>query len=236
MFTYRGTIVASSDWFSEGVVRKVGNGSSTAFWFDPWVGGLPLKDRYHRLFQVSEQCLELVENMGSREHGQWEWDFRWKRELSVAEFNLFQELLHVVTQSLSLGMEDSWVWTLDPTGSYSVKSAYLAITSVEVAPEPNSLLTRVWKSWAPSKVIVFSWQLLQDRVPTRQNLLRRHVLREASLSLCALCGDFVESINHLFITCDYISIFWYNLARWLGFELVSPNSIASLFEWFLSLG
>ncbi|GAU30313.1 hypothetical protein TSUD_211700 [Trifolium subterraneum] len=192
-----GTIVASSDWFSEGVVRKVSNGSSTAFWFDPWVGGLPLKDRYHRLFQ---------------------------------------ELLHVVTQSPSLGMEDSWVLTLDPTGSYSVKSAYLAITSVEVAPEPNSLLTRVWKSWAPSKVIVFSWQLLQDRVPTRQNLLRHHVLREASLSLCALCGDFVESINHLFITCDCISIFWYNLARWLGFELVSPNRIASLFEWFLGLG
>ncbi|GAU43075.1 hypothetical protein TSUD_194290 [Trifolium subterraneum] len=197
-----GTTVASSDWFSEGVARKVGNGSSNAFWFDPWLGGLPLKDRYHRLFQVSEQCLELVENMGSREHG----------------------------------MEDSWVWTLDPTGSYSVKSAYLAITSVEVAPEPNSLLTRVWKSWAPSKVIVLSWQLLQDRVPTRQNLLRRRVLREASLSFCALCGDIVESVDHFFITCDCISIFWYNLTRWLGFELVSPSSIASLFEWFLGLG
>ncbi|GAU48001.1 hypothetical protein TSUD_404780 [Trifolium subterraneum] len=70
-----GTTVASSDWFSEGVVRTQ----------EGW------------------------------EHGQWEWDFRWKRELSVAEFNLFQDLLHVVTQSPSLGIEDSWVWTLDPT-------------------------------------------------------------------------------------------------------------------------
>ncbi|GAU25672.1 hypothetical protein TSUD_265990 [Trifolium subterraneum] len=173
--------------------------------------------------------------MGSREHGQWLWEFRWKSELSMAEFDLLQDLLHVVTQSPLLGMEDSWVWTLDPTGSYLVKSAYLAITSVEAAPAQNSLLTRVWKSWAPSKVIVFSWQLLQDRVSTRQNLLRRRVFREASLSLCALCGDFVESVDHL-ITCDCISKFWYNIARWLGFELVSLNSISSLFEWFLGLG
>ncbi|GAU25614.1 hypothetical protein TSUD_260480 [Trifolium subterraneum] len=150
--------------------------------------------------------------MGLREHGQWLWDFRWKRELSVFEFGLLQDLLLVVTQFPLSGMEGSWVWTLDPTGNYSVKSAYLAITSVEAAPEQNSLLTRVWKSWAPSKVIVFSWQLLQDRVPTRQNLLRRRVFREASMSFCALCGDFVESVDHLFITCDCISKFWYNIA------------------------
>jgi len=31
--------------------------------------------------------------------------------------------------------------------------------------EPQ-LLGKVWKSWAPSKVIAFSWKLLQDRVPT----------------------------------------------------------------------
>ncbi|PNX57881.1 hypothetical protein L195_g050629, partial [Trifolium pratense] len=129
-----------------GVVRKLGNGSSTAFWFDPWVGGLPLKDQYHRLFHVSEQCLELVGNMGSREHSQWLWDFRWKRELSVAECELLQDLLHVVAQSPSLEIEDSWVWTLDPNGSYSVKSAYLAITSAEPAHDPNSLLSRVWMS------------------------------------------------------------------------------------------
>ncbi|GAU42449.1 hypothetical protein TSUD_247910 [Trifolium subterraneum] len=171
--------------------------------------------------------------------GKWRWRVitgGWKRELSVAEFDLLQDLLHVVTQSPLLEMEDSWVWTLDPTSSYSVKSAYLAITSVEAAPEQNSILTRVWKFWAPSKVIVLSWKLLQDRVPIRQNILRRRVFREASMSFCALCGDFVESVDHLFITCDCISKFWNNIARWLGFELVSPNNISNLFEWFLGLG
>jgi hypothetical protein len=42
----------------------------------------------------------------------------------------------------------------------------------------NSFLTRVWKSWTLSKVIVFSWQLLQDWVPTRQNLPKHRVIRD----------------------------------------------------------
>jgi len=33
-------------------------------------------------------------------------------------------------------------------------------------------VSRVWTSWAPSKVVVFSWQLLLDRIPTRSNLIR----------------------------------------------------------------
>ncbi|GAU37373.1 hypothetical protein TSUD_22470 [Trifolium subterraneum] len=78
-----GESASNSDWFSQGVSRKVGNGSATAFWFDPWLGGLPLKDRYRRLFHILEQCLEVVRDMGSWVYGQWVWDFRWTRKLSV---------------------------------------------------------------------------------------------------------------------------------------------------------
>ncbi|MCH87323.1 ribonuclease H protein, partial [Trifolium medium] len=138
--------VACSDWFSKGVSRKIGNGSDTTFWFDPWVGGgVPLKIRFQR----------------------------WKMELSLEEVDLVRDLLQVVTQSPTLGVQDVWVWKYDPSGTYYVRSAYLTLTGAEAISDPNSLLSRVWKSWAPSKVIVFSWQLLQDIVPTRQNLLRR---------------------------------------------------------------
>ncbi|MCI11941.1 hypothetical protein A2U01_0033044 [Trifolium medium] len=33
---------AISDWFTEGVSKKVGNGHLTSFWFDPWLGEAPL--------------------------------------------------------------------------------------------------------------------------------------------------------------------------------------------------
>jgi hypothetical protein len=54
----------ASDWFAEGVLKRVGDGSSSSFWFDPWVGGVPLKSQFHSLFQVSDQHLNQVGEMG----------------------------------------------------------------------------------------------------------------------------------------------------------------------------
>ncbi|GAU17375.1 hypothetical protein TSUD_232510 [Trifolium subterraneum] len=64
-------------------------------------------------------------------------------------------------------------------------------------------LARVWDSWAASKVIVFSWQLLQDRVPTRQNLRMRRVMVGATDISCVFCGAVEESVDHIFVSCDW---------------------------------
>ena len=44
-----------SNWFSNYVGRKVGNGSMTCFWKDTWVGSMPLHEQFPRLFLISEQ-------------------------------------------------------------------------------------------------------------------------------------------------------------------------------------
>jgi hypothetical protein len=41
--------------FSQNVVKKLGNDTHTSFWDDIWVGNLPLKDRFPRLFSISTQ-------------------------------------------------------------------------------------------------------------------------------------------------------------------------------------
>jgi hypothetical protein len=115
-------------------------------------------------------------------------------------------------------------------------SAYLLLTFGVVPNVLDFLLARVWKSWAPSKVIVFSWQLLQNRVPTRQNLFKRRVIRDPDHALCAFCGASMEAVDHLFVTCDFISTVWYYLFRWLGFRFVSQRSTSSVFQGFLGLG
>jgi len=76
--------------------------------------------------------------------------------------------------------EDGWSWTHSSDGRYLVKSAYSHLLSSlqgPVAPDGVVLeaATRVWKSGAPSKVVVFSWQLILDRIPTRINLSLRGV-------------------------------------------------------------
>ncbi|MCI47066.1 hypothetical protein A2U01_0068307, partial [Trifolium medium] len=61
-----------------------------------------------------------------------------------------------------------------------VKSAYSVLelaSKVEIVPPaaPGFVLAlaKAWKSWPPSKVIVFSWQSLHNGIPSRQNLFRR---------------------------------------------------------------
>jgi hypothetical protein len=41
-------------WFGESVTRKVGDGTDTLFWYDPWLGGIPLCERFRRLFDLTE--------------------------------------------------------------------------------------------------------------------------------------------------------------------------------------
>ncbi|GAU37692.1 hypothetical protein TSUD_164950 [Trifolium subterraneum] len=101
--------------------------------------------------------------------------------------------------------------------------------------EEEKMLPKVWKTWAPSKVTIFSWQLLQDRLPTRKNLWQRGVIGDASASLCVICGLSSESADHLFGSCNQISQVWYGILGWLGVELVPHRSVLRFFEAFLGM-
>jgi hypothetical protein len=81
------------------------------------------------------------------------------------------------------------------------------------------ILAKVWKSWEPSKVIVLSWQLLQNRILSRQNLFQWRVITNINNTLCVLCMDSVESVGHLFLTCKMSSTVWYYIFRWLSFNV-----------------
>jgi len=40
-------------WFNDNLRRVVGNGGSTFFWTDNWLGGVPLKTQFSRLYDLS---------------------------------------------------------------------------------------------------------------------------------------------------------------------------------------
>jgi hypothetical protein len=158
--------------------------------------------------------------MGNLLDGEWHWDIRWRREHSVWEMELPQALLVVVANHHLLGAIDFWSWRHDSTGTFSVKSAYLLLTASVVPNVLGSLLARVWKSSAPSKVIFFFGNYF-SRVPTMQNLLKRGVIRDPDDALCAFCGASIEPVDHLLVTCVSTSLVWYFIFRWLIFRFVS---------------
>ncbi|MCI37816.1 F-box family protein, partial [Trifolium medium] len=71
----------------------------------------------------------------------------------------------------------------------------------------------IWKSPAPSKIIAFSWQLLHDRVSTKQNLFLRGVIHHANEVNCGWCLDSSESAIHLFLHCRVAMEVWYEIFK-----------------------
>ncbi|MCI03186.1 ribonuclease H protein, partial [Trifolium medium] len=149
----------NNDWFAKNVVKLLGNGTSTRFWEDNWVGNTPLKERFPRLYSMSIQ----------------------KDAKVINPINLSDA-------------EDRWGWVPDKGEEFSVKSTFFLISELLSPMDliPNwyaQSFTAIWKCPAPSKVNAFAWQLLHDRIPTRQNLYRRRIIDGGGNTSCVLCGE-----------------------------------------------
>jgi hypothetical protein len=79
-------------------------------------------------------------------------------------------------------------------------------------------------------VIAFSWQLLLDRIPTRENLDFQGCLPQGMPWECLGCVGKVENSTHLFLHCPSAMLVWGEVFKWLGISIVIPPSLSSLFE------
>jgi hypothetical protein len=145
-----------------------------------------------------------------------------------------ESLQKILNRSTISTTDDYWFWKHDSSGFYSVKSAFLKLSRSTVDEvifymEEERLLPKVWKTWAPSKMKVFSWQLMQDRLSTRQNLWTRGVIADVSALTCVLYSLRHESVDHLFGSCNHISQVWYDILRWLGVESVPSRGVLRFF-------
>lgn len=73
-----------------------------------------------------------------------------------------------------IGINDLFIWWKNSSG-FSVKAAYsMVLEGILKGPnlDDNLLqsLTGMWKTKIPSKVLIFGWTLLLNRIPTKVNL------------------------------------------------------------------
>lgn len=117
-----------------------------------------------------------------------------------------------------------------PEVGFSAKSAYLQVIklyrpTVVLNPSIQFAFNNIWKSAAPSKVIAFSWQLMLDRIPTRENLVYRGLPRMDDL-VCPLCNGGAETDVHLFLHCPVAGKLWYEIVWWIDQSLVLPANLS----------
>jgi len=71
---------------------------------------------------------------------------------------------------------------------------------------------------------VFVWRLLRNRLPIKNNLVRRQVIQNTDTTCITGCGG-LETVTHLFLQCDIFNSLWYHVWRWLHISSVSPGNI-----------
>lgn len=103
----------------------------------------------------------------------WKWDLvdQLQLQASVKDFLCLTEL--------DILVNDEWTWFLNPSGQYTVKSAYKLIYQLEFSIQLHDIQYRslFWKQfWKPQhlqpKVRMFGWRLLTGTLPLRHNLAR----------------------------------------------------------------
>lgn len=67
---------------------------------------------------------------------------------------------------------------------------------------------KLWQKAVPIKVIAFSWKVVHERIPSKENLLKRGISTEIDRDICSLFFSALESSNHLRFTCPSAILVW----------------------------
>ena len=122
---------------------------------------------------------------------------------------------------------DRWEWIADQSGTYSTQSAYEVLWEGAAEENIEECFQVLWKIRIPSKIAVFAWRLLRDRLPTKSNLRARQV--QISDMNCPFCRRMEEDASHLFIHCSKIQPLWWESMSWINFKGAMPLSTKQLF-------
>jgi hypothetical protein len=134
----------------------------------------------------------------------------------------YRDLLEIIAPFVPSGEDDKWLWLGDDLLGFTVNSAYLLLVA-EYRPRPlrdpveDFVFKHLWKCGPPTKVCAFSWQLILDRIQTKDNLLKRRII-QVQHGNCSLCGETSETGRHLFLHCRFVAKVWYDIIRWVFFS------------------
>ncbi|GKB81088.1 RNA-directed DNA polymerase, eukaryota [Tanacetum coccineum] len=142
----------------------------------------------------------------------------------------FSKLIEDVNSVILSVSNDRWIWSLDSSGEFSIKSTRLFID--------DHLLLAVgaptrWVSEVPIKINIMAWKVSLDKLPTRLNLSLQGI--EIPSITCPICTCAGESCSHLFFSCFMARNITTKLARWWEFDCPDLFSYDDWLEWFHTL-
>lgn len=168
--------------------------TASSFWEDYWLPGGPIFVTHLALFSHP-----VRPNVSVSEVFQSRIDLHLRPQLTGAAHSELAALISTLQDVQLDGSSDIRLMLL--TGKrFNTKDAYSVLRPSSGHDDLNSKY--IWGSAVPNKVKIFSWLYFKDRLSSRVNLFRKHVLEDDK---CERCSNSVEDRHHIFFGCPSIS-------------------------------
>ncbi|XP_058776200.1 uncharacterized protein LOC131650511 [Vicia villosa] len=180
--------------------------------------------------------------MGYWREDSWVWTIIRANEVLGAEaFTEFEELIVLLYDiQLVANTADVIIWPVDRMNRFTVKSCYdmlLQDPGAAVLEEGRKVgLNTIWRATVPSKLKIFGWRLMQDRLPTRKQLKRRGIIEQNQDVSCVFCPLQVEDLFHLLLLCPKLHRLSSRIYLWMELDFqISEDCCSHLLVFINSL-
>jgi hypothetical protein len=171
-YTWR-SILKGVNLLKEGIVWRVGDGSSINIWTDPW---LNRDDARYPITPRGQCVLTKVQELINPVDGQWD-------EELVRQTFMEIDVQTILAIPLREEFEDCVAWQFDCKGLFSVKSAYRIYIHQRDGPqlstsrgeEASFIWKKIWKLPCIPRVQHFVWRLAHNSLPVKRNIERRGI-------------------------------------------------------------
>ncbi|CAN1257445.1 Transposon TX1 uncharacterized 149 kDa protein [Linum perenne] len=206
-------------------------GGVCAFWFDVWLRGV----RFFYLFpRIAAAAISLEATVSDLcfVHNRRSWNIPLTTTLrggALAEWNQLMARLGQIPEGLITAGPASPIWPLETSGCFSVRSLRRSLTLDKFPGDPSFPMHSIWLAGVPSKVQAFCWMVFHSKIASLDNLQKRgfHLANR-----CVLCCKDEESVNHLFLRCEFAMSIWNRISSALSIFGPRANCVSNAFlEW-----
>ena len=178
-----------------------GSGGHGSLWKDVWINEIPLMESHDHLFSFAkDEDISLAQYYNNYDHAD---NFMLPLSMEAGtELDNLREIMEGI--NLEAMGTDEWILCWGDV-DFKPQKFYKYMFRNVLTP---TCITSIWKSKCIMRHKVFAWLMLNDRVNTRDLLLRRH-FNIGDDHDCPMCNmGVVETNAHLFYECPFAVKCW----------------------------
>ncbi|CAN0917037.1 Putative ribonuclease H protein At1g65750 [Linum grandiflorum] len=185
---------------NNGTQWAIRSGSQTKFWTDRWLDSGTIL--INHALNIQGVSINFVVKDFVLDNGLWNSTLIF----SCLPSQIALQVLGMTPPAPNLG-SDSMVWGLEPSGKFSIRTAYLLLKDLQEETSDHRW-KGIWRWQGPNKIRHFLWLASHNRLLTNEERGRRHLTNQV---LCSFCSTRTESCIHILRDCCFARQVWHKI-------------------------